>query len=622
MRTLPKGVGKIVRAALGTRNGNQLLSQVNKWLRCSGPEWTVNRLKALRTGAMHLRAGDKDKAVTLWQQHSISYNHGTGIPSGAYHSLFMDYVHATNLQPLKRLDAVFRLYTSIRNTKLTHAQLNKAKSAITDPFTGGIELTHSIEKLVESLTRKYLGNQEIHHVVDLSRLRAFGNTHSEHTGDQSISNMPWGKLVRSLWTSCYLPESVRHLNPAPLMRDYLIKSGADSEIAGHISFIQEGGCKARVVAVPNVWVQGLFQTLHVTLDTIARQLPASCMHDQNKGAQFLRTALEEGKQVYCFDLSSATDRFPRSVEAAFLRGIGLPEWATAFDELSSAPWKVSIKVDSERTEEVWSYTVGQPMGTYGSFPLFHLTHYMCVLTAAVLAKVNLSIAVDSFRVLGDDIIITNPDIAKYYTKLLKALGVNVSPSKTIISDRIGEFAGFVCHKTTRGTYVYRPYKYGRDGKWTSPLNLMFALGRKTKQLGKYWEKRYREFCYTYSWRNPDLSPIPLEDKPLEARPPGLNSHLLGSMSNRFSYCLTFEPSIDLLEVYEDQQILLLGQKERRTPSGFASANLNPLGILIPEEDEECDARVSAQARIYRDPLMREASTGELRDKGKTIKLDL
>lgn len=614
MNQLPRGVKKIIVACMGRERAHTLSSTVNKWLRCSGPEWTVKRLKALRTGALHLRAGNRSEAITIWQQNSVSYNHGTAIPKGVYSSVIMDYVHATTAQSLKRLDAILRIYTSIRCNTLTHAQFMKAKKAINAPCSANEKLIAKLQSnIFDYIKELRIGERELL-PVDVSRLSAFSNTHSEHPNDCEITKDAWGRLVRSLWTSAYLPASVISHNPAEVMRSLLIESGADNTFAGHISFIQEGGCKARVVAVPNAWCQGIFQTLHQHLASLATRFPQSCMHDQNKGAYFMQAQLNEGKTLFCFDLSSATDRFPIQLQQAVLEGLGLSDWSLAFGEISKAPWRVKTRVDGAAVDEIWHYQTGQPMGLYGSFPLFHLTH---ILLLGVLAKEVGTGPEETFRVLGDDVIISDPSLAKIYERTLHHCGVEVSPAKTIISDHLAEFAGFLAHRTTQGIFVYRPYKYSPSGDFVSPVNLLDALGNKCKKLGNYWARKYNEFVFTKPWRNPDLSPILQEDDQDEGKtPPGLNSHLLGSLSNKFSRALAYEPSQHLLEVYEAQQLLLLGQKERVTPSGFASANLNPEGIFIPQADEKRE--FSPSLRLSNDPLMRESSTGELRDKGKGI----
>lgn len=607
METLPRGVVKIIRAALGPRDAGILVSDINRWLRCSGPEWTVARLKAIRTGLLQHKAGNQDLAVKIWQSNSISYHHGNFLPSGIWNKLGLNYIHAKRTGALKSLDAVIRSYTAVRNHSLTHTQYLKAKKAITGEFTGNTGLVEGIAKDIQTLAPKILGNSHrISQVVDVSRLKAFSGTHHEFDGACDLSHEAWGRLVMSLWTSAYLPESVIPYNPAEKFRKELVSCGAGDRVAGHISFIQEGGCKGRVVAVPNAWVQAIFQLLHNHLDKIARRMPASCVHDQNKGAFFMKSSLESGKKLYCFDLSSATDRFPLIWQTALLRGIGLDDWASGMEAIASAPWRVDVEIDGERLLEEWSYTVGQPMGLYGSFPLFHVTHYLLILVLAIRhCKMSPKQAVDSFRVLGDDVIIIDRHLAAFYNEALKSAGVEVSPTKSIISDNLGEFAGFLAHKSDKGVCVYRPYKYGVAGKWTSPLNLLNALGSKSKRLGPYWAEKYRLFTYTQAWRYPDLSPV-ISNLEEVKTPPGLNSHLLGALSNKFSYYLGYCPSESLLEMYEDQQILLLGQKERRTASGFASANLNPIGIAIPEESEGRD-----NPQSMTDPLMREAATGEL-----------
>jgi hypothetical protein len=407
----------------------------------------------------------------------------------------------------------------------------------------------------------------------------------------------------SLWTSTFLPDSLKGYNPAEDLRSMLEQAGADSSTPGHISFIQEGGCKARVVAVPNIWCQGMFQILDNQLSCMNRKLPVSCVHNQVRGANFLKEKLAEGT-VYCYDLSSATDRFPLELQTAVLEGLGLKHYADAMHELVKVPFKVNTKVDGVPVQEQWSYKTGQPMGLYGSFHLFNLTH--CLLLAVLCDDVGLK-PEDVYRVIGDDVVITNSSVANLYKQCLEGLDVGVSPTKSIISDSLSEFAGFLAHKTNRLVTVYRPLKWSGKHGMGSAINIMFALSSKSALVSNWYRTKYETFKKTISWRNPDLSPIfTREDEGCGKTPSGLNSHLLGSLGNRFSYSLDFNFSETFFERYEELQLLLLGQKERVTASGFASANLNPMGIAIPDKGE--DNSPSYGSTCMADPLMADLDT--------------
>lgn len=47
---------------------------------------------------------------------------------------------------------------------------------------------------------------------------------------------------------------------------------------------------------------------------------------------------------------------------------------------------------------------------------------------------------NEFFILGDDIVILNNDVANKYKEVLHGLGVEVSVSKTMSSDKLFEFA--------------------------------------------------------------------------------------------------------------------------------------------------------------------------------------
>jgi hypothetical protein len=67
---------------------------------------------------------------------------------------------------------------------------------------------------------------------------------------------------------------------------------------------------------------------------------------------------------------------------------------------------------------------------------------------------------DAFRVLGDDVVIADPGLANWFTSFLPRLGVEISTSKGIVSDRVAEFIGATI---TADDYVF-------PGKWKSPNN--------------------------------------------------------------------------------------------------------------------------------------------------------
>ena len=56
------------------------------------------------------------------------------------------------------------------------------------------------------------------------------------------------------------------------------------------------------------------------------------------------------------------------------------------------------------------FVAGQPLGYYGSWPLFAFSHHLLVWWAA--EQVRPGVRFDRYAVLGDDVLITDPLVAK------------------------------------------------------------------------------------------------------------------------------------------------------------------------------------------------------------------
>lgn len=78
-----------------------------------------------------------------------------------------------------------------------------------------------------------------------------------------------------------------------------------------------------------------------------------------------------------------------------------------------------------------SFIAGQPLGYYGSWALFSLSHHYIVWLAAKLASYPGTFT--RYAVLGDDVVIADKSVAFSYQHLLTLLGVSISKDKSIIS---------------------------------------------------------------------------------------------------------------------------------------------------------------------------------------------
>lgn len=541
---LSKEAKFVLSAILPKKQYGRVVDQVEIWLTVSGPEWTVGRLKAINTAAYQLRAGNLSVVKEIYQNNSISYRKSDLMVKGPLQVLMYNFVHAQKPSLIKKWAAGLRLYTDIKLTELSYNQYLKAKRSITGDSTASPGSLDTLSRKLKEFTFKFATENNLNTTVEppnLGGLKAFTACHREMGLQKSVESLDgkvkkdsyhsFEKVVASLVSSIRVPGSLHRSDEGEdvwAFHNDLTETGlADTLYHGHISFIQEGGCKARCVAVPNAWVQYYMKPLHDTLDKIAKQLPFSAVHEQNKAGYFFDRYL--GNILDCKDLSSATDRFPIELQCAVLEGLGLSEWTEALLELCEG-WKVSTPFG----EENWTYAAGQPMGMYGSFALFHLTHYILIefLKSIVIKRGNLTCK-DASMVLGDDVILADHDLSEAYSGTMERIGVELSGTKSITSDTVSEFAGFLHVKTNLGYITFRPYKFSGSAE-SRAINVVASLGKSISHKSAKWDEFYQLYRHTASKRLYDLSPItPSDEDLIGVQATGLNVNLLISLLQKY-----------------------------------------------------------------------------------------
>nr|QIS88018.1 MAG: RNA-dependent RNA polymerase [la Roche virus] len=512
-------IRSLATASLGRYQGGHFASTIERWLEASGPEWTVERLKALRIAAIQLKAGNLKLVREIYQSNSIAYYKGSLLPKGPYYSVVRNFSQSNHYQVVKRADTLLRAYTAIKIGTPSEKQVRKTYQAINgqrcpDPSFLGLFSEYCSKTLSPLRDRIELPRPSV------DRLKPFSVTSTPGRLPKEIRDTPYGAHMVSALSSCWLPDELADINPNEEFRQALLADGVSTSFAGHLTMLQEGGCKGRVVAVPNLWIQWLMEPLHKVLDELIQWLPSDCVHNQRLGAGFIRNSLREGKKLFCFDLSSATDVFPIELQSSVLQALGLIRYALSLEKIAQYKW------DARFDQKTYSYRVGQPMGCYGSFPLFHLTH---------LILLSMYAEGDNFRILGDDVIINDSTLARKYANALHHLDVPISMEKTIESERLGEFAGFIGFTTKSGNpRTYRPFKYPSGSFGSVSLNLISSLGNKVCNLGSWWEKSYQLFIKTTDQRYDDLTPF-LEEDPKEGRPPSVDVGILRNVITLASY---------------------------------------------------------------------------------------
>jgi len=223
---------------------------------------------------------------------------------------------------------------------------------------------------------------------------------------------------------------------------------------GNIGFIQEPGLKLRAVANPNRVLQLALEPLGRSLFKWLATLPEDCCYHQETGVYDTQGWLAQGRKVYSFDLSNASDVIPLSQLIGILRAVKVPDahWMLLY-LAATGTWLIPLS-SSVREASQLRWRRGTPLGLFPCFALFSLWHH-CLVRGICVSRGRLDFP---YRILGDDIVIASPEVAEEYQRVLGVLGITISMDKSIESDRVAEFAGRVI---TRGAILHG-LKYGDE----------------------------------------------------------------------------------------------------------------------------------------------------------------
>lgn len=204
---------------------------------------------------------------------------------------------------------------------------------------------------------------------------------------------------------------------------------------GRLSAVVEGAGKRRVFAIGNYVRQSLLRPVHDWAMNVLKRIPMDGTFDQEKPIRALRKL--RCRDVYSFDLKSATDRFPLRFIYQVLHLYFGPRVASciAHGALGLSSYEVSGLLKKKRTNHprLVSFVVGQPLGYLGSWPLFTLAHHMLVWLAALTVYPKEE-RFTRYALLGDDIVIADVKVASEYQWLIRQLGVDISLPKSLISN--------------------------------------------------------------------------------------------------------------------------------------------------------------------------------------------
>jgi hypothetical protein len=165
---------------------------------------------------------------------------------------------------------------------------------------------------------------------------------------------------------------------------------------------------------------------------VLSERPMDGTYDQSRPIHLL--ARLRPKEVYSFYLKSATDRWPIDFIDVVFRLIFGSIAAHSFIAAGLFPNSFYISSPHFKVQRrcMIGFQTGQPLGLYGSWAIFSLSHHCLVWLAARLALPTGRF--NRYALLGDDIVIADSRVAEVYWALIDSLGVEVSVSQSLVSD--------------------------------------------------------------------------------------------------------------------------------------------------------------------------------------------
>jgi hypothetical protein len=391
------------------------------WKEASGEEWTVGRFKSIKTDLLQWKASGR-KPETPWVKRTSA---------GNFKGLFGVLQRLMLTPQFLNVLRLMNIYTSLVSQRVTKIQLKKfLDSMLAKGRKGDVSYYISLINKLPPIPIPEVGLP-----TPLATVGPLRPAH-EQRALREIVDRPYD-LIDWVDHRILLKEFFRGILPfdgliAALQAqlDDAPLSAHWKAVVGHINVTQEPGFKARFYADPFIWIQRVLDPLKDSLMQNLTKYPWDCTFDQRKADERIVASLNQKETVYCFDLSDATNLFPLSIQAFVLERSykGTPYMLPFFFDACNSYWKMHDQV-------LRKFGRGQALGLGPSFPLFAWSHGL--LLRALLGRKWKK----DFYIIGDDVVILNPNLAKRYSKALEDLDVDWSPSKTLQSDVIAEFGG-------------------------------------------------------------------------------------------------------------------------------------------------------------------------------------
>jgi hypothetical protein len=447
---------------------SRLSALVQKWHDNSGPEWTAKRLKSLEQFAKDRERGHANLEIPLGWSHKSTRKFKQRFSDDTLHRLFtsteFDFEKAMHFARLSS-GILMASKVPIRNKdgKTTHfrieqmppskAQLDKTLTAIEGPADKELDrsIMESIYPYLGLSMKDYPSLSSCEPMVPMLYWPKTDTSAPYFNEDGKISTAPRDEDFR-VWSleimyndyslARFMDKNLRYVTDCVMGKgDKLLPkphpgSAIFSLAGGVLTFIQELGAKLRPVFSPFLVLQAINEPLKLQLKAISKTIPEIVTYDQDGGREILKQWMDSQTKVWSLDASSFTDRFPLEFQVKILELLVSskkisPVMLDAFKVTTSHP------AYNKHLDRYVHYTFGQGQGLGPSFNVATLAHYE-LLEAF---RISLGLSKGLFRLVGDDVIIANHELAHSYMVWMDACNVEINLTKSIISNSLGEFAG-------------------------------------------------------------------------------------------------------------------------------------------------------------------------------------
>ena len=217
----------------------------------------------------------------------------------------------------------------------------------------------------------------------------------------------------------------------PILQGIFKHMGLLNPLPGRLACTLSGAGKRRLFAIGNYVRQRLLHPVHDWAMRVLSRIPTDVTFNQERPIH--RLSRFKPSDVLSLSFSSATDRWPVVVLTAILtRLFGR---ATALCVVNGSFWCNVFRIHRPLVKKARyvHFATGQPLGYYGSWALFSLSHHYMVWLAAWFLYPRRKAPFRKYALLGDDIVIADRAVAEKYQALLDILDVSISESKSIDS---------------------------------------------------------------------------------------------------------------------------------------------------------------------------------------------